>query len=496
VAGSVEGALTNTTAKGGADSFVTLFEADGTELWTARRGATGNDEVRAMAFTSDGKLIVTGKTDSALSGQIALGAADAYVRGYSASGGELFTRQFGTGRDDAATALMVRDDGAGGFEILTGSVEDNRGVLRRFNYSAGAGFTAGATRDIGYFHGGAINAIVADGASLYVGGEVGADQLTVGAAARGAVAGKEGFVARLDAGLVSNALDRTTYVGSAQNDAVRGLSIVGGDVYAVGVTGGVLAGSGSATAKSGFLTRLSADGELDWTRTFTSSAGTVDIQGLSTDASGASALDILGLPRGTIAAGTSAPLVDRTALRAGDEFRIGVDGRRLTTIRFDADDTLTGLVTTINRAIASAGRAQIVKKDGVERIEITARDGQAVRIESGRDGRNALPALGFAQGIVTKSEAARGGLRTFGLGLIAADMKLDTPAGITRTKAELSAAVSIVRQAYEKLLNPNAKELTAEEKALEARRLSAGQAPEYYTQQLANYKAALARLGR
>ncbi|HET9231855.1 MAG TPA: hypothetical protein VFO00_11250 [Vitreimonas sp.] len=495
VAGSVEGALTNTTAKGGADSFVTLFEADGTESWTARRGATSNDEARAMAFTSDGKLIVAGKTESALSGQIAAGGADGYVRGYSATGSELFTRQFGTARDDAATALMVRDDGAGGFEIVTGGVEDNRGVLRRFTYSASTGFAAGATRDIGYFHGGAINAIAADGASLYVGGEVGADRLTVGAAARGAVAGKEGFVARLDAGLVSNALDRTTYVGSPQDDAVRAISIVGGTIYAAGVTGGVLAGSGGSALKSGFLTRLDADGNMAWTRTFTSNAGAVDFKGLAVDADGASPLDILGLPRGAIAAADSAPLTDRSALRVGDEFRIGVDGRRLTTIRFDADDTLASLVTTINRAISAAGRAQIVKKDGVERIEITARDGQAVRVEAGREGRNALPALGFAQGVVTKSAAARGGLMTFGLGLIAADLKIDTPEAIIRTKAELSAAVSIVRQAYDKLLNPNAKAQTEEEKALEARRQAAGAAPEYYAQQLANYQAALARLG-
>jgi hypothetical protein len=495
VAGSVEGALTNTTAKGGTDSFVTLFEADGTELWTARRGATANDDVRAMAFTSDGKLIVAGKTESALSGQIAAGGADGYVRGYSKTGSELFTRQFGTGRDDAATALMVRDDGAGGFEIVTGGVEDNRGVLRRFTYAASAGFSAGAARDIGYFHSGAINAIAADGASLYVGGEVGADRLTVGAAARGSVAGKEGFVARLDAGLVSNALDRTTYVGSAQDDAVRAISIVDGEIYAAGVTGGVLAGSGGSALKSGFLTRLNADGDLDWTRTFTSSAGAVDVKGLAVDANGASPLDILGLPRGAIGAADSAPVIDRSALRAGDEFRIGVDGRRLTTIHFGANDTLSSLVTTINRAISAAGRAQIVKKDGVERIEITARDGQAVRIEAGRDGRNALPALGFAQGVITKSEAARGGLHTFGLGLIAAELKLATPDDIIRTKAELSAAVSIVRQAYDKLLNPNAKEQTEAEKALEARRQAAGAAPEYYSQQLANYQAALARLG-
>lgn len=495
VAGSVEGSLSNTTAKGKTDSFVTVYEADGTELWTARRGASANDEALAIQFAPNGSLVVTGRTESALGGQIALGQSDGYVRGYSATGGELFTKQFGTGRDDAATALLVRDDGAGGMEIFTGGVEDERGIVRRFTYSAASGFAAGAARDIGYFYGGAINAIAADGASLYVGGEVGVDRLTLGAAARNAVAGKDGFVARLDAGLVSTALDRASYLGSAQDDAVKSLAIVNGDVYAAGVNGGVLAGTGGANAKQGFLARLDDGGDLDWTRTFTSSAGPMTMTGLAVDTGGASALDILGLPRGVVGSTQSAPLVDRSALRVGDEFRVGADGRRLTTIRVTEKDTLATLVATINRAIGGAGRAEIVRADGVERIKITARDGDAVRINAGRDGRNALSALGLAQGVVTKNDVGRKAMKTYGLGLIAADLKLDSKANVTRTKAELSAAVSIVRQAYEALLNPNAKELTDEEKTLAARRAAAGIENGYYTERLASYQAALARLG-
>src|SRR5262249_18448634 len=120
VAGSIEGALSGTTAKGGADSIVSLFDASGKELWTARRGATGNDEADAIAFASDGSVVVAGKTASSLPGQIALGGTDAYVRGYSVAGLELFTREFGSSGDDAATALLVRDNGSGGFDITTG----------------------------------------------------------------------------------------------------------------------------------------------------------------------------------------------------------------------------------------------------------------------------------------------------------------------------------------------------------------------------------------
>ncbi len=496
VAGAVEGALSNAAAdKGGADSFVTMFDKDGKELWTARRGGAANDEARAIAFAADGSLYVAGTTEAALGSQIALGAADAYVRGYSAAGVELFTRQFGTGGTDAATALLVRGDVAGGVEIVTGGVENNRGVVRRFTYSTNAGIATGASRDIGYFYQGAINGLAADGASLYVGGAVGADRLTLGAPARGAVAGKEGFVARLDVGLVSTALDRTTYLGSAQDDAVTGLAIVDGAVYAAGSSGGVIAGAGAPKSSAGFLSRLDENGDAAWTRAFSSSAGAVTLTGLAVDASGASPLDILGLPRGELNARSDGKLVQRSALRVDDEFEIGVSGRRLTTIRVGADDTLASLVVSMNRAIGSAGRAEIVGENGVERIKITAREGRAVALDAGRPGRDALGALGLVQGVIAQNGSGRGALKTYGLGLIAADLKLDTPARIASAKAELSAAVSIVRQAYEHLLNPNAKELTAAEKALAARRDSAGPAPEYYQTQLANYQAALARLG-
>jgi hypothetical protein len=494
VAGAVEGALSGTTAKGGADSFVAMYDADGKELWTARRGATGNDEALAIAFAPNGNLVVAGKTESALGGQVALGQSDGYVRGYSASGAELFTRQFGTGGADAATALFVRDDGAGGMEIFTGGVENNRGVVRSFTHSSNAGFNVGATRDIGYFHGGAINAITADGASLYVGGEIGADRLTLGETARAAVAGKEGFVARLDASLVSTALDRASYLGSANDDTVKCLAIVDGALYAAGVTGGVLAGSGIANAKSSFLARLDNAGDLDWTRTFNSASGGFSLNAIAVQSGGASPLDVLGLPQGVVGA-TSAPIAARSALRVGDEFRIGVEGRRLTTIRIGENDNLAALVTAINRAVGSAGKAEIVREDGVERIKISPRSNNALRIEAGPEGRDALSALGLAQGVIATNAAGRGALKTYGLGLIAAELKIDSKEAITRTKAELSAAISIIRQAYETLLNPNAKELTPEEKALEARRQAAGAAPDYYAARLANYQAALARLG-
>ena len=496
IAGRVEGALNGAgAARGGTDSFVSMFDANGKEVWTQRRGATANDEARAIAFTPNGDIVITGRTDSALGPALGAGGADAYVRGFNANGLELFQKQFGGAGDDVATALLVRDNGAGGVDIFTGGVENSRGVVRSFSYSAAAGFGAGATRDIGYFYKGAINALAMQGGALFVGGEVGADRLTVGSTAQGAVAGAEGFVARMDDDLISIALDRASYLGSAGDDSVKSLAIVDGDVYAAGVAGGVINGVGVAGAKSSFLTRLGADGEAEWTRSFISAGGPVALTSLAVDASGTSPLDALGLPRGVVAARDLNLLTSRSALRAGDEFQIGVDSRRLVTIKIGASDTLASLQATLARTVGANGRVEIVRENGLERLKISAKSGHALRMEPGKNGRDALGGLGLNQGVIAAQETGRDAIKTFGLSLVEADLRLDDKAALASTKAELSAAISMVRQAYDALLHPNAKAQSAEEKALAARRQNAGQAPEYYTAQLANYQAALKRLG-
>ncbi|MBY0563793.1 MAG: hypothetical protein K2P58_06350 [Hyphomonadaceae bacterium] len=494
IAGSVEGTLVGAQGQGGADSFVTLLDADGEELWTARRGANASDQANAVAFAPDGSVIVAGRTQSSIGNQIALGASDAYLRGYSASGLELFTRQFGTGADDAATALLVRDAGGGSFDVISAGVENNRGVVRRFTYAASAGLSEGPSRDIGNFHQGSIHSMVSDGAALFVGGEIGADRLTLGIPARPALAAQEGFVARLHVDLSSTLLDRATYLGSAQNDSVKSLAIAAGAVYAAGVSGGVIAGQGAANRSAGFVARLDQDGEAAWMRTFGSSGGSFSLAGVAVSPDAASALDVLGLPIGVVAARDAGLVASRSAVRVGDEFRIGVDGGRMATIRIQANDTLASLVAGMQRAVGSAGRVTVLREAGFERLKITPNGDSAIRLEAGREGRDGLAGLGIRPGLVAQQGGA-GETKSFGLELLTANLRIDAPASITRTKAQLSAALSLVRRAYEALVNPNAKELTDEEKALEQRRNAVGEAPAHLRAQLANYQAALARLG-
>ena len=470
VAGAVEGALSNTdAAKGGADSFVALFDADGKELWTARRGAAANDEASAIAFAPDGGVIVAGRTESALGPALALGGADGYVRGFRRAGVELFTRQFGTSGNDAASALLVRDDGAGGAEIFTGGVENDRGVIRRFAYSTAAGFAAGATRDIGYFRGGAINALAAMAPRSMSAAPLASDRLDVGrGSARGGVlAGRALSRASMPTSSAA-ALDRASYLGSAQDDAVKSLALVGGDVYAAGTAGGMIAGQGAAGGKASFLARLDEDGARPGCAPSIQPAGFA-LSGLAVDASGASALDVLGLPRGAIAGIDTAPLAAQRAARGR---RVSACRRRTQAhaIRIGAGQTFSTLAAAINRAMGGAGRAEIVREDGVERLRITARQGRAVRIEAGREGRDALGALGLKAGLVAANRSAPQRHQELRAGAgFARDLKLDKQ---SRDHAKQGGIVSrgLDRAASLRgpVLNPNAKELPPRKRSLKS----------------------------
>ncbi|MGE3143317.1 MAG: hypothetical protein AB7L65_08340, partial [Hyphomonadaceae bacterium] len=493
IAGAVSGALSGAgTEAGGADSFVALYDSDGQELWTQRRGASQDDSVSNIAFAANGSVIVTGVAAGALSGQAAQGGVDAYVRGFSATGGVLFTKQFGTSGDDSASALLVQDGPGGQIQITTGGVENNRGVLHSFTYSPSAGFASGASRDIGNFYGGAITTLAADSAgAIYVGGAVGADRLTVANTARGASAGKEGFVARLDADLTSASQDRVTYLGSAQDDSVAALAFADGALYALGQSGGVLAGVGGANIASTFLARLDDDGAVAWARSFNAGAANKGATSLAVAPQGASVLDRLGLPTGVLQSNDSTALVDRTSLRVGDEFTLSTDKGVAHRITINASDTLQTLQRKIDSYLGAAGAARIVTANGVQRIEIDARSGHSIRLGPGGAGKDALRGLGLPEGIVAAKTAPKGVAQTFGLGLISGELSLKDADAIAKTKADLAAATSIIRQAYEALANPHPVPQTAAQKAA----ASGGAVPQYLTDRLNNYRAALARLG-
>jgi predicted enzyme related to lactoylglutathione lyase len=116
VAGTTMGNLSGSSA-GNYDSFVRKYGPKGNELWTRQFGTAKDDFAKALAVDAEGNIVVAGYTWGSLSGAYA-GVSDAFVRKYDPKGAVLWTRQFGTDSIDEATALVVD---AGGNIIVMGN---------------------------------------------------------------------------------------------------------------------------------------------------------------------------------------------------------------------------------------------------------------------------------------------------------------------------------------------------------------------------------------
>lgn len=557
IAGKVVGALAGVTngpinsgpASTLTDSFVTVFDAKGDEEWTARRGALKDDEATAVAFGAGGIVYVAGRAKSVLpsSGATALGDYDSYLAAFAPDAKgvpkALFTTQFGTVGADTVSGIVVN----GGAVTLAG-VENGRGVLRSFavtptttqtvrtddnglttitvtnttngastststnygahnggsnpvvttttNHTSAASFTAGATRDLGDLKGGSILGIGLDGGDLWVGGSTRNAALTAGAATRAYSGGLDAFAARISTDLSSTSRDVLTYFGGTGNDTINGVAVSGGKVWVAGQASADLPGSAAIGAKDGFLAQLDVVAGTAVVHRLTGKDGIATATSIAVDASGSSALDKLGLPKGALLYADSTKVAAATSARAGDSFQIRTaEGGRLATVTLEAGDTLETLATKVRRAAGSKAKVEVVSDGDFRRLKITpATKGSTVEVLPGKGGLDFIGSIGLTPGVIRntiiddngKSVSADGGGPVFGLGL-PAELDVSTDKAIKNALVVLGKSLGKVRDAYRQL------EAAARPETTESKSAS-GPVPAYLTNQVANYQAALDRL--
>lgn len=501
VAGSVTGALVPGAAVSDAtlsDSFVAVFDGAGEELWTQRRGAKAADEATAVSFGADGKVYVAGRSKSAMPGASSLGGWDGYLQAFTATqvhslapltGLAQSISQFGTVGDDSVKAMAIE-----GSSIYTTGVESGRVVVRLFTPGAGGAPTLSATRDLGPVSGDVTGIAVSDGRVILTGAtrNPGLDIATVNTAHSGGV---DAFVAVLEGDLSVNAQDRLTYFGSAGDDSASDMKVHDGKVWITGLADRP-PGAKEDDPRRGYLTRLDPlTGAVEWTRTWPGADQQASPMSLAVASGGASVLDRLGLPQGLVSTGDSRILTDVTALRPGDRFYVSpADGSRGRAVTIDAKDTLQTLARKIEQAsfgqlkvtVATDplkfGDSEGLSGGRLQRLSITPRDGrQGAVLSSGEPGRDALAALGLSPGIIAP-KAEKDDMKTFALAL-PPTLSLADSDKIAATVQILRDAMTAVRNAY-RALAPGS-----------SRPAVTGEAPAYLTAQIANYQAALARLG-
>lgn len=123
VAAMTNGDLVGGSA-GGEDIFVTKHNGDGTELWSRQYGTSEYDSPSGVVTDVGGNIYITGYTGGVLGGEN-MGQRDIFVTKMDPSGGELWTTQFGSARDDKAKAIEIDDDGN---LFITGYMENVVGV--------------------------------------------------------------------------------------------------------------------------------------------------------------------------------------------------------------------------------------------------------------------------------------------------------------------------------------------------------------------------------
>ena len=232
-----------------------------------------------------------------------------------------------------------------------------------------------------------------------------------------------------------------------------------------------------ANVTNAFAAAVNANGSVAWTQQYGGASGQSTGAGLAVDPNGASVLDALGLPRGTINLNQSVDLSSQTTLRAGDTFQIKIDGAlpRTTTITIDAGETLDSLSTKINAQLGSVGKAAVNYTGSAEGLKITVNAGQTIELISGPSDTDALSRLGFTAGTLSApatgststatttnstTGASTTALPTYGLGLTGgiagASMDISTKTGADLARSQLLSVMSNIQATYQKANTPAA----------------------------------------
>ncbi|WP_292051264.1 MULTISPECIES: transcriptional regulator [unclassified Brevundimonas] len=504
VAGSVTGGLVpgqTVPDKGLSDSFVTVFDANGVEQWTQSRGAKAADEATAVSFGADGRVYVSGRSKSAMPGASAVGGWDSYVQTFGENRADngtvtatsLGVTQFGTVGDDTVQAMTVDGD-----NLYTAGVENGAFVIRQLRIGTGGAPELISSRNLGAAIGGEIAGIAVSNGKLVVSGMTRNTALDAGTVNNAHAGGTDVFVASLSTDLSASASDRLTYYGGAGEDTAADVKIVDGDVWVTGTW------NRDRIAKDtdptiAYLTRIDAEtGAVEWNRTWTGDKQQANPMALSVSANGSSVLDRLGLPSGELVQDVSQKLVDATALRAGDRFYVtNPNTGRKTAVTIDAKDTLQTLATKIETASgrnlkvtvstnretpdASQGSNRVLAGGGQYLTITNADNREGALISAGEMGRDALAGLGLEAGFVGKGTDKR---KTVGVDL-PPSLNLSSADAALQARDYIQSALRAVREAY-RAMSPTM--LNA------SKTPTSGSVSPYWSNQIANYQAALARL--
>ena len=472
--------------------FVSVFSSTGGQLWSQAVNAWTGGQVNSVAFGADHSVYVAGST------AISADVSDGFISGFSSTGAQTFNTYLG-----ATTTGSVNGITIDGSSLITAGVQNGDAVVQSYALQPSGAPVLSATRDLGPLNGGNVTGVAVNGdGSIIVAGSTQNGALSAGTIGSAYGSGEEAFVASLAANLAPSSSDTLAYFAGSSDTTTTALTVANGQVYIAGqIAVTPTASSGDLTAFDGYAARIDpTTGAVTWSNTFNGADHQAAPNSIAVDPAGASALDALGLPTGTISFIPSQNLMTNSSLQVGEQFLVKSNFNALPqTVTIAANDTLQTLAQKITQASGYGASVQVVTgTGGVQQLKITPTSSASqITLEAGPAGRNALPALGLSEGLVStnatakaKSASTAGGAiattslkANYALGL-ESSLSLSTPGGIKNAVAQLGGAITTVKQIYTDMTTKPSKTTAGYQ----------GAVPAYLTAEISNYQAALARL--
>ena len=504
--------MTTAISNGNNDSFVARYDAQGEQSWIKQIQTLATNQSNAVSVDASGNIYIGGSVGGFPvtingvqknlpggvigAGQTAQGKGDAYVAKFDSKGKLLAESQFGTSGADSVAATATDASG----NLFVASTQNGHAIISKY---AGGDITSAPTwtQDLGDLAaGGAIGGLTVSNGKVYVSGATSNTNLTGGGAtiAQAASGGIDAFVSTLTDNGASASAGTVTYIGTSGTDTAGDVTVASdGTIYLTGSTTGTFAGAQRSVANvsNAFATALNTDGTVKWTKQFGGADGVSSGAGIAIDTQGSSVLDALGLPRGAITLNQSVDLTSQTTLRAGDSFKIAIQGTaaRTATITIDQGETFDSLVTKINAQLGGIGKASVNYTGSAENLKIQINAGYTVNLQAGPGDFDALSRLGIASGVLTApskdgktTTTAANVTPTYGLGF-SGTLDISTKTGADLARSQLLGVLSALQSTYQTTNTPASTTTTVGN--------TSGKATNYQTSQLANYSLALSLLG-
>ena len=283
VIGQTSGVLPGQTNAGMIDAFLRRYDPSGAEVWTRQFGSSERDIPKGVTLDDAGNVYVVGQTFGTFPDQTSAGGWDAFLRKYTPTGDEVWTRQFGGGGGESAASVKI--DRAGNAYVVGGTraalpgqtnIGDFDCFIVKLDHTGSSVWARQFGTTVEDY---ALTVSLDGGGNPFVAGETSGH--FPGASSAG---GLDGFVRQYTG---AGDVVWTRQFGSASDDYAVG-SAVGpsGDVLVVGTTTGSLPGHKSEGDADAYIMSFSARGGPLWSRQF-GTPGVDDAEAIIFDPTGA-----------------------------------------------------------------------------------------------------------------------------------------------------------------------------------------------------------------